>query len=1132
MGITYITGRAAVGKSHFIMSQMKERLQQGEDHPLILIVPEQFTLQAERDLIEKQQLNGIMRAEVLSFTRLAYRVFNEVGGLTKTPINEIGKNMIIKKILEESSRHLTIYKSTAKQDGFVSKLNDMICEFKQQGITPIDLSLGIEKVEEDSILKMKLEDISFIYSKFNSYLGNRYVDNEDHLNLLIESLEKASFLEEAEIWIDGFHVFTPQTLKIIEKLLLKANDVYITFTMELKGKEWDKDLFRVSQNTFLRIRNIVQQLNISEEILDFDVNKVNSAEKSKEIVHIEKEFFRYPYQQYKGEMENLKVFAGANLYSEIEHVAAEIRGLVRDKDYRYKDIAVVSGNFEGYREMIKRAFEEHGIPYFMDEKRSIMDHPIIELILAAMETIIKNYQYKDIFRLIKTGFTDLSKDEGEILENYTLQYGIRGMKWLEDFDRGEEEELKKLNTIRVKVIDPLEKFQKRIYKNKNPKEITEGLFAYLQDMNIQEKLDLWIEDLKDKGRFDYVNENTQIWNTVMEIFDQIYEILEDSKISLKEYYKLLETGFSTCEIGVIPSTIDQVLVGNLERSRSHDIKGLFIVGVNDGILPSLHGEEGVLLDHERKSLEELGLELAASGDTKLFQENFSIYSAFSKPREYLWLSFALGDEEGKAKRPSILIDRFKKLFPKLKIEGDAIKGIDNQLHLVSSPTSTFKYLTENLRLYMDNKPFDEFWWDVYDWYLHQPQWQEKNNLMLEGLFHENQVKYIDKSKIKELYNLPIRTSVSRLESFVNCPFSHFVTYGLNPKERREYEIKGPDLGKIFHYSMEQFAKKTKENKINWLEMDRFQCEEMMDEVMQKLAEDFQYGVMLSTHRYKYLVNRLTRVSKKALWTLVEHIKNGEFVPYGHEVIFGEGCTIPAIAIELEDGEVIYLEGRIDRVDILREEEDNYFKIIDYKSGNKQFSLSDVYYGFQLQLMVYLEAVMALKDKFKDKNNHPAGVFYFKIHDPIIKTPDKAIEVIEKEINKELKMKGLVVKDLKIIKAIDKAIEKNSDIIPVALNQDESIGKRSSVATEEDFQGLINHIKNLIKEIAKEMLKGNVKIQPCKKGKQISCQYCDYLAICQFDSVFEDNKYRVIKELKPEEVLEKIRKEGDVNEELD
>lgn len=1131
MGVTYITGRAATGKTHYIMNQMKERLQQNCDNSLILIVPEQFTLQAERDLIEKQNFEGLIRLEVLSFTRLAFRVFNEVGGLRKTPINDIGKSMIIKKVLEESIDDLTIYRNTSKQEGFVSKLNEMICEFKQQGITPTDLSLIIEGIQQDSMLKMKLLDMAKIYSKFNAYLEGRYVDNEDHLNLLIESIDKATFLEGAEVWIDGFHVFTQQTLKIIERLMVKAKEVYITFTMELEGKEWDKDLFHVPRNTFLRVKKIAENLRICENLVNLDIQKINKKEKSREIKHIEEEFFRYPYRRYDEKVENLKVFAGTTLYSEIEDVAIEIKRLVREKGYRYKDIAVVSGNLEGYREIIKRAFQEYDIPYFMDEKRSIMDHPIIELLLSAIESIVKNYPYKEVFRLIKTGFTDLSKDEGEILENYVLQYGIRGSKWMKDFDKGEEERLSELNSIRKKFIHPLQKLQKHIAKSKNSKEITEGLFMFLQDMNVQEKLDKWIEILKKQGKFDYVNENTQIWNTVMGIFDQIYEILGNSNISLREYHKLLASGFSACEIGVIPSTIDQVLVGSLERSRSHDIRGLFIIGVNDGVLPSLHDEEGILLDHERTVLGELGLELA-SGEMKFHQENFSIYSAFSKPKDYLWVSYPLADEEGKAKRPSILIDRLKKLFPRLIIEGDTIKSTDNPLKYVASPNSTFKYLVENLRLYIDNKGFHELWWDVYDWYFHQPQWLEKKDLILEGLFHENQVKYVDKVKIKDLYQTPIRTSVSRLESFVNCPFSHFINYGLRPKERKEYEIKGPDVGKILHYSIEEFARKTKENNINWIEMNQRQCEEMVEAVMQQLAENFQHGVMESTYRYQYLTKKLTRVSKKALWTLVEHMQKGDFVPYGHEVFFGEGYKIPAIVVELENGEKIYLEGRIDRIDVLEEEKDNYFKIIDYKSGDKEFNLSDVYYGLQLQLLVYLEAVMALKGPLKEKKSHPAGVFYYRIHDPMIKTSDKAVEVIQKEINKALKMKGLVVKDLKIIKAIDKVFDKNSDIIPVALNKDESIAKKSSVVTEEDFLRLIVHIKNLIKKIAKEMLKGNVMIQPCKKGKQISCQYCEYLAICQFDNHFDDNSYRVIKELKSEEVLERIRGEGEKNEGMD
>lgn len=1132
MGLTCIMGRASTEKTHYIMGKIRESLLENGEHPLILIVPEQFTLQAERDLIESQNLDGILRAEVLSFTRLAYRVFNEVGGLSKTPINDIGKSIIIKKILEESKQDLTIYKNISRQEGFVSRLKDIICEFKQQGIIPMDIIQSMDKIDENSILKMKMTDIAYIYNKFNSYLEDRYVDNEDHLNLLIDSIEKASFLEGAEIWIDGFHLFTPQTLRIIEKLLLVAKEVYITFTMELEGGDRDRDLFHLPHNTFLRVKEMAQGLKIDHRIVDLDHDREMKSIKADEISHIEQEFFSYPYKEYTKEVNNLNVFAGSNLYSEIEYIAREIVKLVREEGYRYKDIVVLSGNFENYRETIKRSFTEYGIPFFMDEKRGIMDHPIIELILASLEIIIKNYPSREVFRLIKTGFTDLTKDEGEILENYALGYGIRGKGWVTDFSKGNEGELEELNRIRQKLISPLENLEKKIKKIKSSKKITKSLFVFLQEIKAEEKLDLLIEDLEAEGRFDFVNENTQIWNTVMEIFDQIHEILGESTISLKSYLKLLESGFSACEIGVIPSTTDQVLIGSIERSRSHGIKAVFIVGVNDGVLPPAYEEDGILLDNERTSLEELGLELAARGGKKIFQDNLSIYLALAKPKCHLCLTYPLGDEEGRAKRPSILIDRVKKVFPKLRVQGDNIGEAINGLDLISSPEGTFKYLVENLGLYVNKGYMDTLWWDVYGWYYKENQWETKRNLILQGLFHENQVKYIDKSKVRNLYNIPIRTSVSRLERFVNCPFSHFISYGLRPKERKIYEIKGPDVGKIFHYSIEKFAKKTREKNINWREMEECQSDEMVEEVMAELAENFEHGIMQSTHRYQYLLRRLTRVSKKAFWTLIEHIKKGEFIPYGHEIPFGEGHRIPAILIELEDGEILYLEGRIDRIDILRGELGNYFKIIDYKSGNQQFNLSDVYYGLQLQLLVYLEAAMSIREKFNPKPNHPAGVLYFKIDDPMIKTSLKAPDEIEKEIDKQLKMKGLVVNDLKIIRAMDKEIVGSSNLIPVSINKDNSLGKISSVATEQDFKNLISHIRNLIREIGREILKGNINIEPHKQGKETSCKYCEYLAICQFDNIFQGNTYRLIKELKAHEVLERLRKEDEVDEKLD
>ncbi len=1146
MAIRYIFGRAGKGKSYLALEEIKQRLEEKEDNKLFLLVPEQFTLQAERDLIEKQELKGIMRAEVLSFTRLAHRVFSEVGGLTKVLINDLGKNMILRKIADESSKELSMYKSIAKQDGFIEKLSELICEMKQNDVTPIELTMEYNEMEEDTILKKKLDDIILLYQGFNNYLKDRYIDNEDNVNLLIDNIDRVEFLEDAEIWIDGFQTFTPQIFRVIEKLAEKVKNITITFTMELNTKEKDKDLFHINQKTYLKIKSIAQKLGLKEEVINLDISERELTPKVKEIEHIEKELYSYPYKQYRDEIVNLEVFAGSNLYSEMENVAAQIIHLVRNRGYRWNDIAIVSAGLDNYNMVLKRVFEEYNIPFFMDEKRSIMNNPMVELVLSSIQILAKGYQYEDVFRFLKTGFSNLTKDEVEKLENYVLQYGIKGKDYSQPFTKGfkhEENEREnqvadennkvdksnkcdkeKYNELRERFVTPFLKFEKRIYRKKKVGDITKALFEFMKDLDIEEKLDNWIKELREKKHFEYVNENTQIWNKIMEIFDQLTEILTGESTTLKEFGRILEAGFEACEVGVIPTTIDQVLVGSIERSKSHDVKTLFVIGVNDGVLPANKEDGGILLDHEVEVLEKRGLSIGTSLETTLLEEQFMIYSTFSKPTEYLWISYALADEEGKAMRQSVLIDRFKKLFKNLNIKSDIVNNLDRQLHLITTPASSFKYITENIRQNIDDKPIEDIWWDAYSWYSNEPSWEERRKLMVKGLFHKNQITYIGEQKARSLYDNPIKSSVSRLEKFANCPFSHFVTYGLRPEERKEYELSNPDIGRLFHDSMEQFTKEMANERIDWKDLSREQNDYLVEKVIDEMVPEFEYGVMLSTHRYKYLVTRLKRISKRAMWTLTEHVKKGEFIPLGHEINFGFTGDIPPIVIELEDGEEIYLEGRIDRVDILNDEDGNYVKVIDYKSGSKDFSLSDVYYGFQIQLMVYLDAMLSSEKSKNNKEPHPGGIFYFKIDDPMIKTTEKAVEHVEKEINKKLKMKGLVLEDINIIKKIDESIGKSSTIIPAGLTKSGELTKNSSALPEEDFKALLNHVRGLVKEIGEEMLKGNVKIEPFKKGKDTPCKYCTYTSICQFDNSFKENQYKNIKELKKDEVLEKIRKE--------
>lgn len=1128
MKIRYILGRAGSGKTQRIFEEVKYKLEQGGENKLFLLVPEQFTLQTEVDLITNNELSGIIRAEVISFERLAYKVFDEVGGLKKIDINELGKIMVLKRLFDKHSKELEVYGKTSKQQGFLSNFCALVTEFKRNDISPEALKETAMSFEEENIFTKKLRDIGFMYERFTQYMDGKYTDEEDKLSMLIEKIDEARFLDGAEVWIDGFSGFSSQEYRILEKLALKVEKMNIALTRDTSDNKRDKELFKPTNNTFKKIRELASRHNVKET----QTLLGQKADKDLELQHIESEIYAYPYNRYNSEVKRIEMFSGTNQNTEIENAACKIISLVRDKGYRWKDIALVNGAMESYSLTIKRVFNEYGIPFFIDEKRSIMNNPIIKLILSSMDIMSRHYKYEDVFRFIKTGFSSLDKEETEKIENFVLKYGISGDRWFQEFEyeNVDSEYLKELNEIRQKFIEPFSDIKDKLKGRRLVSDFSGYFFDFLIKLGLEEKLDMWIEDLKEQGKLEYVNEYTQIWNIIMEVFNQLVEILGDNKVNIREYRKILEAGFIQYKVGIIPPTIDQVLVGNLERSRSHNIKALFVVGVNDGVLPSGLDDNGLLLDEEKLLIKEKGIELPSDSETRLKEEEFSIYTALSKPSEYLWISYALSDSEGKALRPSILIDRIKKLYPQLTPMSDIVKGNTKedemrQLSLISLPIPTFKYLIENLRLKLDGNPTFELWDEVYDWYYKSKDWDQRRGMMIEGLFHNNQEGYIGEERANSLYNAPLKSSISRLEKFVNCPFAHFINYGLKPEERKEYKVRIPDIGKLFHDSMENFSKQLSIENLQWRDIDKKKSDEIVEKIIDEIAPQFGYNILESSHRYKYLVNKLKRVSKRAAWTLTEHIKKGEFTPSLYELEFGDRSIskVPPIIIELPDGQEIKLEGRIDRIDILKNEDGSYVKIIDYKSGSKKFSLSDVYYGLQIQLIVYLDAIIENKDKLRIDDAHPGGVFYFRLDDPMIQSDDTDVENIEREIMRKLKMDGIIAKDIKIAKAMDRNIEeeRNSLVIPVNLKRDGDFSKNSSVLEEEEIYGLIRHVRNLVIEIAGEILKGNIKIEPCKVDNNISCTYCGYQAICQFDKNFENNTYKVIRKLRDDEVLKKI-----------
>ena len=1120
MTIRYILGRSGSGKSHRVLQEIQQSLLDGGEEQLILLVPEQFTLQSERDLIQKLQLPGIMRVEVLSFTRVARRVFNEVGGLTRTLLNEQGKNMVLRKMIDEVTKDLTIYKKSASQEGFVPKLSELLSELKAQDIVPAQL---LESVESDAelIIKQKVNDVALIYNHFNQYLQGRYLDTEDYLNLLIEKIDHSQFLINTRIWLDGFSTFSPQSLKIIDKLMNLAQDITISLTFDYNNQVRDRDLFSLSRDSLHKLQAMAQAHGCPEEIIRLDEEGARGL-KNRAIIHLEKELYAYPGQAYQEDPKDIELFAAANIYSELEYAAAQIVEMVRERDWRWKDLAVVCNDMTNYGTLIKRVFDEYGIPCFMDQKRDIMNNSIIKLILSSAEVIRCGYRYEDVFSFLKTGFSGLDSDKVEKLENFALRYGIHGQLWKNEFTWDKPEVLEELNQAREEFIIPMGKLEAKLTGKKSLADMCRAHYEYLVDIGVQPRLEEWIDKMNCQGRFAVVRENTQIWNIVLDIFDQMVEILGDQEVTLKEYLRILEAGFVSLEVGIIPTTIDQVLVGNIQRSKSHEIKGLLVVGVNDGVLPSGQEDEGIFSEVEKEMLMARGVDLGFERNKKFAEERFLIYNALSKPQQYLGVSFAMADGSGKALRPSLLIDRLQRLFPSLPIHSDVVKHRPVELHQVSTPASSYKYLVENLRLHLDAKSTADFWWDVYGWYYGQANWKESLESMREGLFHHNQADSIGAANARRLYSLPLYSTVSRVEQFVNCPFAHFIRYGIKPQERKLFTVGAPDIGELFHNSLLAFALRLKQENKNWFELQRPDCDRIIDGIMDDLVPEHSHGVFASSHRYQYLAQRLKRISRRAVWVLTEHLQHGGFTPLQYEVSFGPGCPFPAIEIELQDGEKFYLVGRIDRVDLLEGIEGTYVKIIDYKSGNQDFKLSDVYYGLSLQLMIYLQAVMASFHDMPSDKLKPAGVFYFKIDDPLINSESAIIENIEREISKKLKMKGLVLEDVQLISQLDNQIAGSSDIIPVALTVNGSFTKNSSVLPAENFAALIRHVEQLLGRIGQEIMNGTVKIEPVKNGPHTACGYCLYRSICQFDRLLQDNNYRNIGPLKDDEVVARIQ----------
>lgn len=1118
MGLRIIYGKPGSGKSQFCFSEIAKLIDKKES--IFIITPEQFSFTAERKLMEAVNKDAVINAEVITLTRMAYRVLNDIGGEIKQSLSKCGKAMLVYSILNKHKKELEFL---GKSDENIDLVIRTITEFKKHGITINNLKDEVEKTQ-NAYLKTKLSDMILLYENFENKIVDNYIDDTDLLTMLAKHLDEVEFIKNSIIYIDEFAGFTHQEYEIIKGLIKHAKQVNITICVDNLNPAInpDTDIYYSNKITLYKLIDLVNENNFKLEEPVFLKDQYRF--KTKELKHLANNIYEIQSTKYEENVENIQLFLAKNPYSEIENIAKEIKKLVRDKKIRYKDISIITKNIDTYASLVRAIFKQYEIPVFIDEKRDLNQNIIIQYVLSILEILVRNFSSESVFSYIKLGFCEIDEDEIFKLENYCNKWGIKQNKWKKDFnieveDKSKKQEVERLNELRKQIIMPLIELKESIKKEKTAINITKSLYEFIQNQKIEEKVISRISKLEEEKNIDLANEYKSSYQVLIEILDEIVLIFNEEKVSLDNYSKILKIGLKNSGLGKIPGTQDQVTFGDVNRSRSHKVQNIFIIGLNDGSFPSINKDEGFFNDLDREELKQDRIELAKGTLEKLYEDNFNIYKAFTTAENQLYLSYVSTDSESKSLRPSMLINKIKKMFPKLIEKSDVI----NKEYDLFNKEVTYEELIENIDKIRSGESIDKIWYEIYNYYKSQNEWKEKLFEDLEGLRYSNLPNQIKKANIDKLYGNKLNTSVSQLERYRSCPFSYYLQYGLKLKEKEELKIQSFNTGSFMHETIDEFFEYVREEQILLTQIEEEQIKEIVSQIIDKNLNLSKNYIFTATAKYKVLVKRLKRIVSKALKYIIETLIYSDFDIEGTEIEFNKKGKYPPIVLELDNGKKVEITGKIDRIDTADSGDGKYLRIIDYKSSSKNIDLNEVYAGLQIQLLTYTDAICKAEDIM------PAGVFYFSLLEQMIKADKKVSdEEIEDMIRKNFRMKGLILADVKIIKMNDNTLKTGSSkMVPAAITQSGTVNEKwTNGVNKEQFKILQDYIDKTIKDISKEILSGKIDLKPYNKKGKTPCEYCSYKSICGFNTKQNGNKYNYIDKKSKDDLIKLMKQEMD------
>lgn len=853
------------------------------------------------------------------------------------------------------------------------------------------------------------------------------------------------------------------------------------------------------------------------------------------LCYLEQNLFRYQYEPYTEKQCEIRMFEALSPREEVHQTALYIRKLIREEGLTYRDIAVVIGDLEGYASYVETEFGQLEIPCFIDRTRGIILNPMIEYIKSALQLYIKDFSYDTVFHFLRSGMVDISREEIDELENYVIRTGARGYRTYsrlftrrtEEMQQGsgqddterEEETLERLNRIRQQFADTVEILH--MAPRAKAGEYVDHLYDFLEQNQVQQKLLNYQQRFEQEGDLAKAREYAQIYRLVMDLLDQIYELLGEEEISLQEFADILEAGFGEITVGTIPQNVDRIVVGDMERTRLKQVKVLFFLGVNDGNIPKNVSKGGIISDMDREFLIESGTEMAPSPRQQMYIQRLYLYLNMTKPSQRLYLSYAKVNSDGKGIRPSYLIDTVRKLFSQLAVEYPQNRS---RLEQIEGRQEGARYLAEELREYADGTLREEERQDFYLMYRAYEADPEGRDRLTAAAFRRYKESGLSRIVARALYGRQLENSVSRLETYAACACRHFLQYGLSLQEREEFGFEVSDMGNVYHAVLENFAGKLAESGRTWWDFDENFATQAIKEAVEGYAATYGETVLYSSARNEYAITRMSRILTRTVLTLQQHLKQGSFQPDDYELSFRFAEDLDSIHVDLSEEEKMHLQGRIDRIDVSEDAEHVYVKVIDYKSGNKKFDLAALYYGLQLQLVVYMNAAMELESrKHPDKEIVPAALLYYHIDDPTIETP---VELTQEQINEEiltkLRMNGVVNSDPAVVERLDRFLQDKSKVIPVEKKKDGSFSARSGILSREELHVVSAYVDTKIRQIGREILDGKIAANPYEKGNEEACTYCAYKKVCGFDGSIPGYEKRQLEDLDKQTLMQRMQ----------